>query len=333
VYDLFGKQKLPEPKRSWGATLSGLRRRPAAPREGTIYDLFARRRLPAKQRSWASAVVSLLLHLVILLLVLGVFRRAETKVPERRPEAVAMPLFIPKPPAPPPAIKRQTEMAYQPPPGAVQADVAQAGGAAESQAAPAPAPENRLPALEPKSAPQPPASEPKVSAPAPAPPSQSKSAEPKAPESKIPAEAPAPVATMESEARRLFGPKIAMGGPRDSGGGQMGDRWRPSEGDQSACLRESQVRDSAGSGLATVTGRVYSIENHRPLPGAYLQVLGTPYHAFTDQTGAFVLLFDPALVANCRTQAVRVTAPGYLGRDLILFAGRGINNDIVLPRR
>ena len=73
--------------------------------------------------------------------------------------------------------------------------------------------------------------------------------------------------------------------------------------------------------LVFVAGQVISVDNGRPLPGAYLQILGTPYSTYSDNGGYYKLSFDRALVANCRTQAVRVTAPGYSAADLLLGVG------------
>ena len=81
---------------------------------------------------------------------------------------------------------------------------------------------------------------------------------------------------------------------------------------------------------AEVDGRVFTPDN-RPLPGAFLQIVGTQYTAFSDATGRYKLVFDASLVQECRTQFVRVVAPGFRGRNLILGVGPG-DNDVRLAR-
>lgn len=148
------------------------------------------------------------------------------------------------------------------------------------------------------------------------------------------AEAP----TLESEARRLFGPPAPARPPADSGGASGAASpfrpWRPAYADRSDCPPEPPPTDSAGrAALGTVTGQVFSSGDHHPLAGAYLQIIGTPYATFTDGNGQYRLTFDASLVANCRTQYVRVTAKGFEGRMLILAAGRNFQSDDVLLGR
>ena len=68
------------------------------------------------------------------------------------------------------------------------------------------------------------------------------------------------------------------------------------------------------------------------LPGAFLQILGTPYSTFADDDGHYRLTFDPSLVGPCRTQVVRVTATGYRAQNLILAVGSA-DNTILMSRR
>jgi hypothetical protein len=80
-------------------------------------------------------------------------------------------------------------------------------------------------------------------------------------------------------------------------------------------------------------GRVLEQNGTRPLAGAHLQILGTPYYAFTDAAGEYVLQFDIGLVEHCRVQLVRVSAPGYATRDLYLGVGPNTrSDDVVLPK-
>jgi hypothetical protein len=62
-------------------------------------------------------------------------------------------------------------------------------------------------------------------------------------------------------------------------------------------------------------------------------MLGTPYVTFTDGEGMYRFRFDLSLVDNCRTQYVRVTAPGYESRLLVLVVGANIRSEDVLLRR
>jgi hypothetical protein len=62
-------------------------------------------------------------------------------------------------------------------------------------------------------------------------------------------------------------------------------------------------------------------------------MLGAPYVAFTDDKGEYRFRFDLAMVDNCRTQYVRVTAPGYESRLLVLLVGENIQSEDVRLRR
>jgi hypothetical protein len=62
-------------------------------------------------------------------------------------------------------------------------------------------------------------------------------------------------------------------------------------------------------------------------------MLGAPYVAFTDNSGQYRFRFDLSLVDNCRTQYVRVTAPGYESRLLVLLVGENMQSEDVRLRR
>jgi hypothetical protein len=83
----------------------------------------------------------------------------------------------------------------------------------------------------------------------------------------------------------------------------------------------------------TVVGRIFRQDGNRPLAGAHLQMLGTPYVAFTDSEGEYRFRFDLALMDNCRTQYVRVTAKGYESRLLVLMVGQNVRSDDVLLKK
>ena len=148
--------------------------------------------------------------------------------------------------------------------------------------------------------------------------------------------APAPEAvTMESEARRIFGPKRT---PTPPG---LGPRAvRPMETympeDSTKCIpRPTEPRDpSAPVQFGVAEGRILRADNGRPLAGAHLQMLGTPYTAFTDDDGGYKFRFDMSLVEQCRTQYVRVEAKGYESRLLVLVVGLSVRSeDVRLEKR
>jgi hypothetical protein len=141
-------------------------------------------------------------------------------------------------------------------------------------------------------------------------------------------------ATMESEARRIFGrPRL---GPRPGAGPRAS---RPMEAylpdhPERCTPRPAAPRDSAGpTTYGVVVGRIFRQDNGQPLSGAHLQMLGTPYVTFSDGTGEYHFRFDLSLVDNCRTQYVRVTAPGYESRLLVLMVGPNVRSDDVLLKR
>lgn len=141
-------------------------------------------------------------------------------------------------------------------------------------------------------------------------------------------------ATMESEAKRIFGtPKKYTPegvGPRAS---RPMEAYLPDHPER--CTAQAAPRDSAGQPrYGTVVGKIYRQDNGKPLSGAHLQMLGTPYVAFTDGTGEYRFQFDLSLVDNCRTQYVRVTAAGYESRLLVLVVGpNAVSEDVALRRR
>jgi hypothetical protein len=141
--------------------------------------------------------------------------------------------------------------------------------------------------------------------------------------------------TMESEALRIFGRRrIATrpgAGPRAT---RPMESYIPDRPDK--CVPAStRPADPAGVvQYGTVVGRIYRQDGNRPLAGAHLQMLGTPYVAFTDSEGEYQFRFDLSLMDNCRTQYVRVTAEGYESRLLVLVVGQNVRSeDVHLQRR
>ncbi len=273
------------------------------------------------QRSWTSLAASSALHAGLLVLVLLVTRQKE--VEEERTKAASTDhsretqmVYLPPPPEPPPP----TPPAPQPPP-------------------PPPKPQPETPPPQPTTPPPPPVErkEPEPEANAPPDAVKVEGQESEVPEGGgTPEKAAAEAApTMESEARRIFGrPRLATragAGPR---------AVRPMESyipeDPSKCTPTPVApADSAGPvQYGTVEGRIFRGDNGEPLGGAHLQMVGTPYAAFTDADGAYKFRFDMALMDNCRTQYVRVTAKGFESRLLVLVVGANVRSeDVALKRR
>jgi hypothetical protein len=150
--------------------------------------------------------------------------------------------------------------------------------------------------------------------------------------------APAPASpssqpALETEARRIFGRPSSKLGPVS---GQRDNRpWEtPLELSSRGCtLPPPDPSDSTlPPGMGSIAGRIFNERTGEPLAGARLQILGTPYGTFSDGQGAYRLVFDRSLVSQCRTQAVRVTAPGYRGRDVLLYLGATPNGDVPMAR-
>lgn len=154
---------------------------------------------------------------------------------------------------------------------------------------------------------------------------------PAAPASPAAASAPSAGELMRSEAQRLFGrqsrPTARRGGPAAAPGF---DIYLPPQSDGCTPVRP---QEGAPVELVAVSGRVYRQGTRTPLAGAHLQMIGTPYVAFSDAAGAYELRFDPALVDRCRTQYVRVTAPGFRAQTLVLYLGPAASNDIPMSQR
>ena len=153
-----------------------------------------------------------------------------------------------------------------------------------------------------------------------------------------PPTAPAPqvatTATLESEARRIFGrprPRTPPGaGPQAI---RPMEAYLPDNSERCVPDPPDATDSSSAPRLGTVVGRIYKQDSGRPLAGAHLQMLGAPYVAFTDNNGEYRFRFDMSLVDNCRTQYVRVTAPGYESRLLVLVVGENIQSEDVRLRR
>ena len=282
-----------------------------------------------KRRPWVSLTTSAVVHVGVILLALLLTRQEAEKIQEEKAERApaeqrehVVPLYIPPPPpqrpvTPPPPPPPPPPKAVTPPPPPVAA---------------APPPAVRQPTPEPE---------------ANAPPEEKRSSGAEDPDKttgdKSPKDAARPTTppvdistapTIESEAKRIFGRKKqgppAGAGPRDVRPLQTELPDRPDK-----CVpRQSVPAESAGAPqIGVAVGRIFRGDNGRPLAGAHLVMLGTPYTSFTDDNGEYQFRFDMSLIDNCRTQYVRVTAQGYESRLLVLVVGPKSRSDDVMLRR
>lgn len=285
--------------------------------------------LPPKPRpSWTSLAASAAVHAAVIVLAVTLSARAP-EVEEADPERPSDPsrqvemIYLPPPPpeAPPPAPLPEPEPPPPPPP-AQETPPPRA-------AAPPPEQERREP-------------EDRANAPPDAVRTEGEEADdpegasaPDAPREAAP-EAPATEApTLESEARRIFGrPRVATApgaGPRAV---RPMETYIPDRPDKCVPTPQPPADSAAPPQFGTVVGRIFRENGSEPLPGAHLQMLGTPYTAFTDNNGEYQFRFDLSLVDNCRTQYVRVTAKGYESRLLVLVVGENVRSeDVRLQRR
>ncbi len=280
---------------------------------------------PARQRPWIPFALSAALHAVIVALAIRLAGALPTEAPEERarpdanaPKREVRMVYVTPPLAPPPP---PPTVAPPPPP---------------PQPVTPPTPAVTPPPEKAQTTPQPDANAPPEAKPSEGPePADDKPPEPERAGTSDASPPTAPLATreamMESEAKRIFGtPKKYTRegvGPRAS---RPMEAYLPDHPEK--CIRTAQ-RDSTGQPqYGTAVGRIYRQDNGRPLSGAHLQMLGTPYVAFTDGTGEYHFRFDMSLVDNCRTQYVRVTAAGYESRLLVLVVGANARSEDVALR-
>ena len=141
--------------------------------------------------------------------------------------------------------------------------------------------------------------------------------------------------TLESEALRIFGRRRVATAP---GAGPRAVRpmesYLPDREDKCVPSPAAPADSAAPVQYGTVVGKIYRQDGGRPLAGAHLQMLGTPYVTFTDSEGEYRFRFDLSLMNNCRTQYVRVTAKGYESRLLVLLVGQNVRSeDVRLQKR
>jgi len=288
------------------------------------------------RRLWVPLGLSAALHTALLLLAVHLTREPATTAEEKSPPEAADPA-------------RQVQMVYlQPPPAPKVSPPPPPPPPPPPRPQPAPTPPP-TPPPPPRAAPPPAKAQhtPEPDANAPPEAARSEGEEPtkdkpaggdragaEDPKAGTPVPAENTAVTMESEARRIFGrPRL---GPRPGAGPQAS---RPMEAylpDHPERCIPRPPNDSAASSpqYGIVVGKIFRQKDGRPLAGAQLQMIGTPLVTFTDESGEYHFRIDLALVDNCRTQYVRVTAPGYESRLLVLMVGPNVrSDDVALKRR
>jgi hypothetical protein len=281
---------------------------------------------PRPRRSWTSLAASAAVHAAAIVLAVTLSARVP-EVEETEPER-------------PEDESRQVQMVYLPPPPPTPPPPAQPPPPPPPPARPTPPPPQ--PVTPPPEREQ---LEPEDRANAPPDAVRTEGEEADEPEGasdpEAPAEAPrveAPVTeapTLESEARRIFGRRRVATAP---GVGPRAVRpletYIPDRPDKCVPTPRPPADSAVPAQYGTVVGRIFREDGGRPLPGAHLQMLGTPYVAFTDGEGEYRFRFDLSLMDNCRTQYVRVTAKGYESRLLVLVVGQNVRSeDVHLERR
>lgn len=282
-------------------------------------------------RRTAASVVSIALHIAVLALLIRQAiaqeqRSGRPAVVQSTERPITLDFAPPRPkptprPVAPPAQPEQTPPAVPLTPGPDQTPGSRARVTPTPEEQPNAQPEtSRSEATRPDPDPGSENSTPRPSEPAPPP---TAIAAPAAPTSNSP--------TLESEAQRIFGRPSSKLGPVS---GQRDNRpWEsPVELSRGCSLPEEAQDSTVPKGMAVVVGRILKEGSSEPLSGARLQILGTQYGTFANSKGEYKLVFDRTLVDRCRTQSVRVTAPGYGTRDVILSVGERISSDVWLPR-
>jgi hypothetical protein len=282
-------------------------RRPEPPRRAARHTPFsAWQALTSPGRHPAVAAVSFVLHAALVLLLLFSPRLAEKKdQPRAAPQGT-----------------RSVQMLYLPPRPAPSRPKARPPAPPQKPPAPAFPDAVDRPTTEPPSpaavrVPVPPHDEIAAMSPRPA----EKSA---APEATKTAEEKREDA-MVSEAKRIFGPAPAadanVKGPVQTGLPLPFNNAGPHcawGGGDGAPVDHPKV--------GVIEGIVRTESGGKPIPGAFLQMLGSGAATFSDAKGHYRLTFDPSLVDACRSQLVRVTAHGYRERTMILMWGAESDN-------
>lgn len=137
---------------------------------------------------------------------------------------------------------------------------------------------------------------------------------------------------MVSEARRLFGPPALSGGTI-AGPARAGLPVWMAGGGSRCPFSGAEVTPIDRPSDGVIEGVVRIESSGHPIPGAFLQLLGSGSATFADAAGRYRLTFDPRLVGACRSQLVRVTAPGFRARTMVLAYGARSDNIVDLPAK
>ena len=112
---------------------------------------------------------------------------------------------------------------------------------------------------------------------------------------------------MESEARRIFGRRRVATAP---GVGPRAVRpletYLPDRSQVCVPTEKPPADSTAPVQYGTVVGRIFREDGGGPLPGAHLQMLGTPYTAFTDNQGYESRLLVLMVGQNVRSEDVHL---------------------------
>jgi hypothetical protein len=309
---------------------------PRSPRTGAVragWTPFPKPRLKLGR----GLVVSIVVHLVLLFLLLYHFPCSAPSPQVARENPIQIPLYLPPPARPVETHYRRDD---HPPPLPPATPITEGPDKTPGRAQVTPNPESN-PNAQPDATPATgsqvlagkPAPAPAPTTPAPATPNAAGTTPAPNPASDARTDPATAAPAIVSEAQRIFGrPTVSLNGPageRDARPWQTSD---PSASRGCTIPDSEQERDSTvPAGMAAISGRIYREDTHQPLAGARLQILGTPYGAFSDGQGYYRLIFERSLVNRCRSQVVRVSAAGYQGRDVTLFIGPG-GTDVPLRR-
>lgn len=290
-------------------------------------------------RSWWELSASALGHLLLLLLIAGLFNTPDTDDPDEpqasptpEPPTQQMPIYIPPPPQPQP----QTPPPPAPPPQprAILPSTPEASRTPAPPASSAPKEENpnappeeqkRTGQREPDDAGTP-ETTPNKAAPKPTTPAPATT-------TRVPTPQELAAAEQAAEAQRLFGTKRRADATNDP------ITVRPfaagPDGKPQQCEPLPRFeRDAEGKApIGVAVGRILREDGVTPLSGALLQMVGTPFVAFTDDNGEYKFRYDMSLIEDCRTQYVRVSAKGYESRLLVLVIGERVRSEDVALRR
>jgi len=144
---------------------------------------------------------------------------------------------------------------------------------------------------------------------------------------------PAPTKTAEearedamvSEAKRIFGP-APVGDANVKGPVQKGLPLPYNNHGPHCAWGGGENTPIDRPKVGVIEGIVRTESGGKPIPGAFLQMLGNGAATFSDDKGHYRLTFDPSLVDACRSQLVRVTAHGYRERTMVLMWGPESDN-------